>query len=160
MKIGFLSVCVMLCALYGTESSAYFAEKSQRVIAPPLTPITIRPQVTNETEVPKLELQDQKKSPEAIVKESLCDGRSFADVVKGVKKTDTLSDKKEAKKEKKSKKRLEKFLQSNSKKEMHDNWRAKRNEADDKFSKRWLSAKDGVNKRSQSSHRGNLYKSR
>jgi hypothetical protein len=126
-----------------------------------LAPITKTQQITNSSKVIKIEHQDQRKSPEAIVRESLWDGRSFADVVKGVKKSDASKSEEKSQKEKKSRKKLEKFLQPNLnfRKNLHDDWKARQID-ESKFHNKKLSAKGGVNKRRQSAHKGNLYRSR
>lgn len=161
MKKVYLSVCTVLFVVCGADCSAYFSERSSKVIAPPLVPITKTQQITNSSKVIKIEPQEQKRSPEAIVKESLWDGRSFADVVKGVKKSDTSKREKKSKKENNSRKKLEKFLQPNLnfRKNLHDAWKAHQID-ESKFNNKNQSAKDSVNKRRQSAHRGSLYKSR
>ena len=167
MKVGFLSVCVMLFSLYGTESLAYFAEKkSQKVMAPPLTPITSKTETFKEDKkstyvIKRRSLMDDRSFIEYIKHGSLRDKRSFADVVKGVKKSDTLDDKKEFKKEKKQQRRQDRILQPNSdsRKYIHDDWRAKKNEMSE-VSRSLRSAKEGVGKRKQSAHKGNLHRSR
>lgn len=161
MKKVYLSVCTVLFVVCEADCSAYFSERSSKVIAPPLVPIAKTQQITNSSKVIKIEPQEQKRSPEAIVKEILWDGRSFADVVKGVKKSDTSKSEKKSKKENKSRKKLEKSLQpnSNSRKDFHDVWKTQQSN-ESKFNNKKLSAKGGVNKRRQSAHKGNLYRSR
>lgn len=176
MKNVSFSVFAVLFAVYGADCFAYFSEKSsRRVMAPPLVTITRMQQVTNRAKIIKIEPQELKKSPEVLVKESIWDGRLFADVVKGVKKQNPSKNeqklekksKKQMKKsskyklKKKSKEKLEEFLlpNPNYKKAFHDDWRAKQSD-ENKFNNKKLSAKEGVNKRSQSAHRGNLYRSR
>ncbi len=167
MKVGFLSVCIILCALYGTESSAYFSEKkSQKVMAPPLTLITSRTESLKEDKKPgyivkRGSLMDDKSFVEYIEHGSLWDGRSFAAVVKGEKKPNLLKDKKKSKKEKKSKKRFEKFLQPkiSYEQQAYDTRKSQQNEAGE-FSKRYQAAINKGNKKHQSAHKGKLYRSR
>ncbi len=155
MKI-WLSVYAILFVMYGTDCSAYFSEKSSYTVPPPLTKIPMKP-ITNNIEVPKIDNQDQEKPTNIIKWGSFRDGRSFADVVKGVKKTDIPSDKKE----KKSKKRQNKLLQSktNFEQNEYDARRAQKSSAGE-FSRRYQAAQNGGNKRRQSAHKGKLYNAR
>ncbi len=167
MKVGFLSVCVMLFALYETESLAYFSEnKSQKVVAPPLTPITSKTESLKEDKKPTYvvkrgSLMDDKSFFEYVEHGSLWDGRSFSDVVKGVKKPNLSKDKKKSKKEKKSKKRLEEFLQPkmNYEQQTYDARKFQQNESGE-FSKRYQAAINKGNKKHHSAHKGKLYRSR
>ena len=145
MKVGFLSMCVMLFSLYGTESSAYIAENSSRKVNPSLRPIVSTDQ--NQTYV--------------INSKNLWDGRSYAAVVKGDKKADTLSDKKESKKEKKRRKKQEVFLQPkmNYQKDERNSRKVRQNKAGE-FSKRYQASMNKGNKKHQSAHKGKLCNAR
>jgi len=145
MRARFLSVCVMLFSLYGTEGSAYITKNSSRKANPPLRPIVATDQ--NQTYV--------------INSRNLWDGRSFAEVVKGDKKTDTSTDKKESKKEKKQKKRKEILLQPkmNFQKDERKSRKVRQNEAGE-FSKRYQASMNKGNKKHQSVHKGKLYNAR
>ena len=144
MKIGFLSICTMLFALCSADCSAYTVESSLRAGNPSLKPITS-------------EIFEKNQGPSYVIKsENLRDGRSFADVVKGVNKTDNSSDKKESKEEKKLKKRMQKLLMSkiNFEQNEYDARKIQQN------SKRRQSAKIKENKKHQFAHKGKLYNAR
>ena len=159
MKIGFLSMCIMLVAFYNADCSVYSARKASGII--PLPYVAIKHVKKNETKVLKIDHQNQKKSPEAIVSKSLLDGRSFAEVVKGViipkvtKKLDKSATKTESEKiqNKNSQPKM------NYKKNTYDDRNAKQR-AINRFNKKWQSSKIGVSKRRQSAHRGNLFNAR
>lgn len=153
MKIRFLSMFTVLFVLYGTNCLAYFPKQTSCVVPPPLTKISMKP-ITNQTKVLKTDHQDQEK-PKNIVKwGSFRDGRSFADVVKGVKKSDNLNDKEESKRGKKPKKRKQKLYKINFEQNEYDARKIQQN------SKRKQSAKIKDNKKHQSAHKGKLYNAR
>jgi hypothetical protein len=153
MKIGFLSMFTVLFVLHGTDCSAYFSEQTSGIVPPPLTKIPMKP-IINQTKVLKTDHQDQEK-PKNIVKwGSFRDGRSFADVVKGVKKSDNSNDKEVSKREKKPKKSMQKLSKINFEQNEYDARKIQQN------SKRRQSAKIKDNKKHQSAHKGKLYNAR
>lgn len=155
MKIRFLSMFTVLFVLYGTNCLAYFPKQTSCVVPPPLTKISMKP-ITNQTKVIKTDHQDQEKQKNIIKWGSFRDGRSFADVVKGVKKADNSNNKEESKREKKPKKRMHKLLMSkiNFEQNEYDARKIQQN------SKRRQSAKIKDNKKHQSAHKGKLYNAR
>jgi len=149
MKIGFLSICTMLMLLYSADSSAHIIEGSSRTVKSPLKPITNK-------------ISDENQSPKYVIEsKNLWDGRSFADVVKGKKKSDTPTEKKEPKQEKKQKKLQFKLLQPkmNFEQNEYDARRSQQYETSG-FGKKYQSSKNGNNKRRLSAHKGNLYNAR
>lgn len=152
MKIGFLSGA-MLLVLYGADCSAYMFEKSSRTVNSRMRPITnkIIKEDTNQSYV--------------IKSKNLWDGRSFADVVKGPKKSDSAKNKpniskheKESKIENNSKKILYKLLQPkmNINQDTYATRRAQQIKAG-KFSKRYQFSMNRNNKRH---HINKLYNAR
>ena len=160
MKIRFLSLCAVVFVFCEADCSKYFYKQSSTVVPPPLTCIPMRPVAKNEIILPKSHHAEQKKSEQIVNWNNFRDGRSFADVVKGVKKSDTSDDKKNVSKKKLKQERY-RFLrpQTNLRQKAYDDRKAHQNVIN-LFGKEYQSDKNRGNKKHLSAHQGKLYNAR
>lgn len=158
MKIRFLSLCAVVFVFCEADCSKYFYKQSPIVVPPPLTCIPMRPVTKNEIKLPQSDRLVQQKSEHVVNWNNFRDGRSFADVVKGVKKS---ADDRKNESKKQSKQEQYKLLhpQINLRQKAYDDRKAQQNEIN-LFGKRYQSDKNRGNKKHQSAHQGKLYNAR